>query len=252
MASHPEPLPAAHSTWLDRRFLDRLVATPRGRAFLLDFMADAEESDEAGVFDRLLARVDDEKVRKLVRIHRDDETRHAELLRECVVRTGVVPEPLPLELRIVDRIDRELGGFAARFTADEHGVMEAYLMLQVIEERAVRQFPAIERALRKVDPRSADVVARVLADERRHVGYARAISRRYAPDAATLASTLQRFRAAEQRAFTAHGDDVLRVVLARGLLSVGGIERRLWQTLAGLAQLRQLRPRVAQPPFAST
>lgn len=250
MRTDSDAIPAARATWLDRRFLDRLVATPRGRAFLLDFMADAEESDEAGIFDRLLARVDDEALHKLVRIHRDDETRHAQMLRDCVARTGVVPDPLPLELRIVDRIDRELGGFAARFTADQHGVMEAYVLLQVIEERAVRQFPAIEQALRRVDPTTADVVARVIADERRHVGYARAISLRYAPDAATLARTVAAFRAAETRAFEAHGDDVLRVVLERDLLAVGSLERWMWKALARAVQ--PLRALASQPPCAST
>jgi hypothetical protein len=215
-----------------RRFLDRLVASPPGRAFLLGFMADAEDSDEASVFDSLLARVDDERLHRMVRIHRDDETRHAAMLRECLARTGVVPEPLPDHLRIIARIDRELDGFAERFVAGEYGVMEAYALLHVIEERAVLQFPYIVRALRPVDPESADVVAAVIRDEERHVGYANAIGRAYAPDAETHARTLHRFRAAEHRAFTAHGADFLRCVVDRELLTVGPIERWLWRALA--------------------
>jgi hypothetical protein len=217
---------------IERRFLGRLVASREGRAFLLAFMADAEESDEASVFDTLLARVDDERLHKLVRIHRDDEDRHARMLRSCVERTGVVPAKLPDDLRIVFRIDAELDGFAARFIADRTGVMEAYVFLQVIEERAVMRFPLIARALRPVDPKSADTVMLVVADEERHVRYARAISRHYAPDPETLRTTLARFRAAEQRAFEAHAHDFLAHAVAHDLLAVGAFERRLWRLFA--------------------
>jgi rubrerythrin len=228
------PLAAASRVagWLDHFYLRRLVATPRGRSFLLSFMTDAEESDEAGVFDHLLARVDDPELRKMVRVHRDDETHHAEMLRACVVRQGVPAEPVPAGLRIVARVDRMLGGFAARFVGDERGVMEAYVLLQVIEERAVRQFPGIVRALRPVDPASADTVARVLRDEERHVRYAKAISRRYAPDEATLERTVRRFREIEERAYAEHGRAFAAVVAQRDLLSVRGPERLFWRALS--------------------
>jgi rubrerythrin len=229
----PDPMPVpARGTPIDRRFLGRLMASPEGRAFLLGFMADAEESDEAMVFDTLLARVDDPQLNKLVRIHRDDEDRHAQMLRACVARIGIAPAPVPTDLRIVLRIDRELGGFADRFQATDGGVMEAYLLLQVIEERAVMQYPLIARALRHYDPKSADTVMRVVEDEERHVRYARAISRKYAPDPETLRSTLVRFRAAEGRAFAAHGNAFLAHVVDHDLLAVGPIERRLWRWLA--------------------
>jgi hypothetical protein len=218
--------------WLDQLYLRRLVATPRGRSFLLSFMTDAEESDEKGVFDHLLARVDDPELHKMVRVHRDDETRHAEMLRACVLRQGVPAEPVPRDLRVVDRIDRMLGGLAARFVADERGVMEAYVLLQVIEERAVRQFPGIVRALRPVDPGSADTVARVLRDEERHVRYARAISRRYAPDETTLERTLRRFREVEARAYADHGRAFASAVADRDLLSARGPERLFWRALS--------------------
>jgi len=240
------PVPA-RGTPIDRRFLGRLAASREGRAFLLGFMADAEDSDEAMVFDTLLARVDDERLNKLVRIHRDDEHRHAEMLRACVARTGIVPAKLPENLRIVLRIDRELGGFTDRFQADQGGVMEAYLLLQVIEERAVMQFPLIARALRPGDPQSADTVMRIVADEARHVRYARAISRRYAPDPDTLRTALARFRAAERRAFVTHGHDFLGYALDHDLLAVGPLERRLWGWLAAATRPRPASHRPARP-----
>lgn len=221
--------------WLDSLYMKRLVSNPRGRAFLLSSLAEAEEADEGGVFDNLLARVDDPELGKLVRRHRDDEARHAELYRGCLARTGITPVPVPKELRIIDRIDRNLGGFGASFVAGDTGVMEAYLLLQVIEERGVREFAKIANALDEVDPESASVVRSIVRDEERHVLYAKAISRRYAPDEATLARELDRFRHAEERAFQDHGVVFLRFVQDHDLLGVRGPERLLWKTLAMVA-----------------
>ncbi len=248
-----DPMPvAARGTVLERRFLARLVRRPAGRAFLLGFMEDAEESDEANVFDTLLARVDDERLHRLVRIHRDDETRHAQMMHECVVRTGIVPGKLPDRLRIVLRIDEEMDGFAERFVANDGGVMEAYLLLQVIEERAVMRFPLIASALRPVDPQSADTVMRIVEDEARHVRYARAISSKYAPDPQTRTRALARFRAAEQRAFEAHGRDFLAHAVAHDLLDVGPIERMLWRGLASAPLTGRRRAPLQEPAARSS
>ncbi len=223
--------PGPLRTLIQTRYLDRLVHSDRGRAFMLAFMADAERSDEQMVFDTLLARVDDPELHALVRIHRDDEERHGELLDECMRRVGVTPPAVPDELRFVFRLDAQLDGFAAEFVAGRRGVMEAYVLLQVIEERAVVQFPGIARALRSVDPYAADVVERVTEDERRHVRYARAISRRYAPDADTLARTLACFRRAEAVAFAAHGQAYLHFAIDHDLLAVGWPEKLLWRAI---------------------
>jgi demethoxyubiquinone hydroxylase (CLK1/Coq7/Cat5 family) len=222
--------------WFDSLYLKRLVGSSRGRAFLLSSLAEAEEADEGGVFDNLLARVDDPALGKLVRRHRDDEARHAKMYRACVARTGVTPLPVPSELRIVERIDRLLGGFSAGFAAGKYGVMEAYLLLQVIEERGVQQFARVAQALDGVDPESATVVRTIVVDEERHVLYARAISRRYAPDAATLERELRRFRAAEEQAFIESGRAFLQFVDAHDLLAVRGPERLLWRGLAMLSR----------------
>jgi rubrerythrin len=222
------------ATWLDRRFLDRLVATPRGRAFVLGFMADAEESDEQGVFDTLLARVDDPELSRLVRIHRDDETRHAQMLRDRIAKVGVAPIPTPDDVRIVIRLNRMLGDFGENFVDGRRTVMEAYTLLLVIEERGVRQFPKIARALRKHDPESANVIDRITRDEERHVLYARAISKRYAPDAATLETTLARYRATEEIAFEDNGRALMRHVMQNDLLAVSRAERIFWRGMSAL------------------
>jgi rubrerythrin len=219
---------------LDSLFLSRLVASPRGRAFLLSFMANAEESDE-GAFDALVARAEEPEVQKMVCIHREDEARHGRLLHQCVARVGAAPEPLPAELRYIDRLDRmTAGGFRAGFLAagDGLGLMRVYAMLQIVEERGVAQFPRIAAALRPFEPESARVIEEITVDEERHVKYARAIARRYAPDAATLARTMAELRALEERAFADHGRAFFAHAVARGLVGVHALERLAWKTVA--------------------
>jgi len=203
----------------------RLLASPRGRAFHLHWMAHAEEADE-GVFDELLAHVDAPDLHKLIQIHADDETRHARLLRECVARVGVVPEPVPDELLYVERLRRTAGAdLESLFANGAASIMQIFAMLQVVEERGVSQFPLVERALRPVDPESAGVVAGIIRDERRHVQYARAISRRYAPDPATLELVLGLCREVEGQAFAENERAYLRFAVTHGLLAELGAAR---------------------------
>lgn len=222
----------ALTSFFDTRFLTRLVGSPRGRAFMLSFMADAEEADEAGVFDALLERVDDPQLNKLVKKHTEDEARHAELLRGRVRAIGIGAPVVPRELSIVQRIDGMLGGMGEMFVAKERSIMDAYVLLEVVEERAVREFPKIAAALEPVDPESAATVRSICEDEKRHVLYARAINRRYAPDADTLVRTLAKVRAVEQRAFDDNGAAFLKHALAENLLELPFAERLLWKTMA--------------------
>ena len=197
----------------------RLLASPRGRAFHLSWMAHAEEADE-GVFDRLLARVDVPELNRMVAIHANDEKRHADLLRQCVARGGVAPEPVPEDLHYIEQIRRLSGGgdLEAIFANGRSSIMQIFAMLQVVEERGVRQFPMVAAALGRVDPESAEVVAAIIRDEQRHVGYARAISRRYAPDPASLEQVLGLCREVEARAFAENERAYLRFAVEHELL----------------------------------
>lgn len=238
-------------TLIDARFMDRLFASRRGRAFMLGFMADAEDSDEGGVFDTLLERVPDPLLHRMIRIHRDDEIRHARILRECVARQGIIPDAVPEALRVVPFIERSLGSVAERFLDRRAGVMEAYVFLQVLEERAVLQFPRLANAMRKYDPASAAVIDEIAEDERRHVKYAKAISKKYAPDPITLHRTIVQFREAEAQATIDHGAAFLGFALDNDLLAIGRTEHVLWRALAKLSTFElpsalQLRHRAAR------
>lgn len=213
------------------RLFDRLAASPRGRTFILKFLVAAEEADEVGVFDYLLARVDDQGLRDLVRRHHDDELRHAQVFRACLERQPIPAAAVPDPPSILDYLDRELGGLATSFVRDGRTVMEAYALLQVLEERGAAQYPLMANALEPYDSVSANTIREVAKDEARHIKYAKAIGKRYAPDEATLAATLERFRVAEARAFERHGQAFLRQAIHGDLLAVGRLERTAWRLM---------------------
>lgn len=219
------------------RYMERLVANPRGRAFLLKQVAEAEDSDETRVFEHLEAHVDDPELRRMIRRHAEDEQRHARLLFECLDRLGIEVGEIPPELSLLHRLDAALGGFFAKPVRGPREVMEAYLVLQVIEERATTRFPMFERLLRPYDPETADVFVAVARDEERHLRYCHAISRRYAPDPDTHRRTLERFRSVEARVFAANSRANLLHTLDHGLVQMGRPEQAFWRAFARLTAL---------------
>jgi hypothetical protein len=227
----------ASNDFLAWRFTRALVRSQRGRAFLLYQLADAEVSDEGLVFDRLLGSVNDPALAKMVQKHRDDEQHHNRILLERAAATGIAPMEIPSELRIVGRLDRLLGGLAEAFLSGSVGVAEACALLVVLEERAVREFPRLVACLREVDPAAGDVLARVLADERRHVLYANAVGRKYSANEAEFGALVARYRVAEDRAFLEHGVATTRYALDNDLLDMSFVERAAWRAFTRLSEL---------------
>src|SRR5207302_6781887 len=84
------------------------------------------------------------------------------------------------------------------------------------------------------DPESAAVIDRITRDEERHVKYAIAISKRYAPDESTRAAVLARYRAAEARAFQEHTSALLAHAVRERLLDARAPERVFWRAIAAL------------------
>ena len=104
---------------------------------------------------------------------------------------------------MLERLNERLGIFN-RPVENDRDVMDCYLVLQVIEERAVEQFSMIEPVMRTVDPKSADILRGIAKDEERHLLYCRAIVRRYAPSEEVRVARLRELRHAEAEAFKAH------------------------------------------------
>lgn len=222
---------------LQLSFLRRLLATREGRKHVLTMVADAEGSDESQIFDRTLSQVDDPKLARMIEKHRSDEQRHEELFRACADRIAVTLPPIPSNLRLLDRIADMTDHFLERPIEDGKGVMEAYLLLQVIEERAIAQFMLMERAFREIDPATADTFAEVARDEERHLKYCHAIARRYATDEAHHQETLERFRRIEAKAFAANSRANLDYAFEKGWFKANLLERLAFRLLASVQQL---------------
>lgn len=214
---------------LARRLHHDLLATPVGRAHVLRQLATAESADEATIFEEVRKYCKDPEIEKLVKKHAEDEARHAILFEECVSRQGVGdPGPVADELQVLKVLDKTLEKTEGRgFLASELGggdtresVAKAYLLLQVVEERALHQFRQMAPIFAKYDAATGEVLATVIADEERHLKYCYAIVARYAPDAAWAETHLQRFRDAEALAFRDVQGANLTALLDRDLLPV--------------------------------
>jgi rubrerythrin len=205
-------------------FLHDLFSTARGRAYVLSQAAEAESGGEQKIFDVLLEHVDDPELSRMVRKHREDEVRHAQMYSVCAERQNATLPRIPENLRVIDAVDEHIGRVrgGVRFfdekVHDARYVMEGYLFLQVLEERAVQQFTVLADAMRPYDAVSADVIVEIEADERRHLRYCYAISKRYAPSELVLRDTLTKFRRAEAEAYKEHTAKSLAFLLDHGFL----------------------------------
>lgn len=220
--SSPEP-----PEFLRRVFFRCLVATEEGRAFVLSLMIDAEEGDEAGVFDRLVALAGDESMARAVAAHKADEARHAALFRGCLERLGLREvRDFPDSLRVIRVMAESAGGvFALRDASSlrtPEDVMNTYALLLAIEERGVEQFPRIGAEFRRIgDDATARVFEQVARDERGHARSCELLGRRHAPDDAAFRDACMRFRRAERRAFGRVGRDTVAYALKNGLIQRG-------------------------------
>jgi rubrerythrin len=231
---------------LNLRYLNQMFRTPEGRAHVLAQAADGEASGESAIFDRLLAKVDDPELQRVISRHREDELRHEKLFRARLAAQNARWE-LPEELRLVQRIDHEAGGVMGQPIRTHQDVLAAYSFLQALEERAVYSFGLFIEALQKPDPESAAVFAEVLEDEKRHLKYCAAVAKRYAASEEERLQTLQRMRAAEARAFKANQLANMNFTLARGWVG-GPVQTALWRVVRALAFLVPPAPRSAHAP----
>ncbi|MGZ6143009.1 MAG: ferritin-like domain-containing protein [Myxococcales bacterium] len=229
------------------RYMKKLFSSAEGRAHVLAQAADGESSGEAAIFERTIAQVDDPELKRVIRKHQEDELRHERLFRERLAAQNA-PYTLPDDLRLVARVDREAGGLIDRPIRDAYGVLEAYSLLQALEERAVFSFGMFIAALKDVDPESARVIEEVLEDEKRHLKYCVAVAKKYARDEQERLAVLARMRAAEARAFKANQLANMDYTLSKGWIG-GAVETALWRVVRFVA--RPLPPLEAAPQQAA-
>jgi hypothetical protein len=218
-------------------FMRRLVRTPEGRAHVLRQLADAEGNGENGFFENVLAKVDDAGLRQIIRKHKEDELRHEQMFLACAERAGVPAQPIPAEVKYVERIFDEVGFYQQPLDTAED-LMGAYLLLQAIEERSVVQFKLFEKVFAEIDPLTAATFAAISKDEERHIKYCHAVAKKYAPDAATHDRKLAEMRELEARAFAENGRANMSYVFSRGWFDGGPLTRWIFRTLSNLGQNR--------------
>jgi rubrerythrin len=161
-------------------FSAEVARIPEGRQHILSLSVEAEEGDEGGVFDQLLGFIDDPKLHRIAERHRDDETRHARLFRDCLSRLGLEKQPVPEDLRIIRNIAKATGTSDWAIHNHDEAVF-AYALLLATERRGVERFPLIAAAFEPFDSQTAQVYLRVTADERGHVRYCQRVGRHLSP-----------------------------------------------------------------------
>jgi len=123
-------------------------------------------------------------------------------LRAAARRNGVHDISVAGRFRLWDSLAQASGGFMSRLATAKDGVMRAYCLLQVAEERAADQYRLLAPVFDEMgDPDSADMLRGLATDEVRHLGWCAKLSTYYAPSIALRDQTLDEYRELEDRIF---------------------------------------------------
>jgi rubrerythrin len=204
---------------LDRAVRHQMITQPKALAYALSSYAEAESGGENLVFERCLARVQDPKVKAMIRRHQDDEIRHASMLDARREALGLPRMIIPEELKVVQCLSREAGGVLDLPMDEDRHVALAYHLLFVVEERALDEFGRAIAAFRLAgDAGTADLFASIQQDEARHLKYCDAIARRYSADTADFERERARMRAVERLVYGQQARGFTLHLLREGLL----------------------------------
>jgi len=241
LAQKPNPLAMSVIRFFRFHATKAMAQTPRGRAFMLHQLADAEGGNggELAIFDHLLAYVEDPKLRQIMTIHKEDEERHEQIYRERARAQGADNVPVrPVERNLLSRLDNVVQ-FLTRPVETDEQVMEAYLLLWVIEERAAAQFSVMRDVFAAVgDNESAAVFDGIERDEIRHLKYCHAVTKRYAPSEEVRQERLAYYRKLEADLFNEEGKDTLSFALDNDIVT--GFTATVLKGLQKLMEKRQV------------
>jgi rubrerythrin len=193
------------ATTVDAAIRRNLFSQTMSKAFAFAAYAEAEDSGEGEFFARTLHHVADTRLRRMVERHRDDERRHAHILRERREALGLPELPVPAHLMLVERLSDAAGGVLDKPLATADELADAFALLYVIEERALDEFARSSKALAEAgDEESAALFLTIRKDEERHLRYCNAVGSRYAAD---FPARVDRMRAIELKAYGAASRD---------------------------------------------
>lgn len=230
---------AAH---VDKLVREHIFRQPDAKAFALAAYADAEDSGEGQIFDRALHHVTDPRLRRMVERHRDDETRHARILRERRDALGLPIIGIPSHLELVDRLSQAAGGVLDKAMDTGDHIADAWAMLYVIEERALDEFKRSGDALAAAeDAETSALFFSIRKDEERHLRYCTTVGRRYDPSG--FDTRIARMReielttyGAQSRAWTRHQleSGYLKLPFALNIAVVGLMRLTEWLKMPAL------------------
>ncbi|HMV66740.1 MAG TPA: hypothetical protein PKA64_07810 [Myxococcota bacterium] len=212
---------------LDRAVRRAILAQPPALAFALSSYADAEGSGEGEVFTRALRRVTEPRLQAMICKHQEDELRHAALFDARREALGLAAHAIPDHLKIIDLLSDAAGGVLDAAMDTDEDVARVYLLLYVVEERALDEFGRSARAFAAAgDFETAALFAAVARDEERHVQYCEAVGRRHLADPSTWAARLDAMRAVERRVYAGQTRAWTWHLLRSGLLRLPrGLDR---------------------------
>lgn len=204
---------------IDRWVRHQICVQPAALAYALSSYSDAESGGENLVFERCLARASDPKVKQMIKIHQDDEIRHAAMLDARREALGLPRHRVPDDLKVVQRLSDAAGGVLDLPMTEDRHIALAYHLLYVVEARAIDEFArAVGAFTRAGDHGTAAVFASIATDEARHLKYCDAIARRYSTDEADFARERDRMRALEQKVYGAQSRGFTMYLLRQRLL----------------------------------
>jgi rubrerythrin len=198
------------SATIDQEVRRHIFAQSSAKAFALAAYADAEDSGEGQVFERALDYVTEPRLRRMVETHRDDERRHARILRERRDQLGLTVLQVPAHLSLIDRLSDAAGGVLDADLSNPEQLAEAWALLFVIEERALDEFKRSGDALAFAgDDESASLFYSIRRDEERHLRFCTTVGEHYDPQGfsarvARLRTVELAIYGAQQRQWTLH------------------------------------------------
>jgi len=230
-------LGARFDAWLDRLVRAQVLAQFKAKAFSFAAYADAESGGESAVFDRALARAEDPELARMMRVHRDDELRHAALFEARARALALPPLPVPDALKTIERLSEAAGGVLELPMDSDEDVATVYQLLFVVEERALAEFGRAAAALERLgDSESAAMLREIAGDEARHLRYCRAVGRRYSGGDAAFEAGVEAMRAIERRVYAEQSRASVLYMLDRGWLRLPGWSESLLRAVVGAAE----------------
>lgn len=223
---------------LTKTFTRQLCETPAGRAALLSQLANAEGGDggELEVFEQLQAYVSDEKLKKMIRLHQEDELRHEQLFLERAEAQSAPIPVIPDRVKLLHKLDKRAGLFNRPVESDED-VLRLYVALLVIEERATAQFNLLMDSFAAAgDAETVAVLEQVAKDEVRHLKYCHAITKQYAKSEEERQAKIAEMRILEAECFVDNGSENMQWVMQQGYIK--GWRAVMWKAIDSLRRGR--------------